>query len=250
VKWLLSIIAVLVAGVLGYGYYLHRKLEAVMSAPSAQVRLEPYALKPLTVQTRPINLGFAHFELPASLGGEPVRVGDDLLIVLDANEGILFGSPFSDFDAGVASMLASASVLADHPVGSLFELKKQALAARPFTVWSLPVLGKKRAIFGATMVSLKGLFSYAAPVVGMIEMPELGLFIAQTPDRTVIAVHDRRKGISQEFVIPPAVADVDQIVAALAASYRFTSDETSNDKWIDQMNEAGVRSRHVTSVLE
>ncbi len=214
-----------------------------MSNKSAEVQLEPYVLKPLTVPTRLINLGFARFELPASILGEPWQVGDNLFIVFGAGDGLFFGPPISESDEAMVSALESISVLTDAKVDSLFELKKRALAARPFTVWSLPILGKRKAALGATLITLKSLFAFDAPVVRVIETSELGIFVALTPRHTVIAIYDKRKRISQELFIPPEAIDIDQVMAALIASYRFTSHETTRDGWIAEMKAAGIQSR-------
>jgi len=243
VKLALIVLAVFVTGILGYGYYLHRKLDAVMSSRSAKVQLEPYALKPRTVPTRLINLGFAQFQLPASISGEPVQVGDNLLVVLGANGGLVVGAPLSDTDEEMASILNSVSTLADDKIDSLFELKKRALVVRPFTVWSLPVMGKRKAILGATLIAIKSLFAFDSPVMRVVENSELGAFIAETPNLTAIVIHDKQKRASQEFFISPGAIDIDQVMAALMASYRFTSDETMREKWIEQMRAAGIRQR-------
>ena len=230
-------------GLAGYIYYWHRKLAPIMAAKEVELVLTPYVLKPFNGPTRNINLGFARLDIPATVPGEAMLADDTSFVVLKNGESpylILIGPPVSEVNKEMVDLMEEYFRLTGNRADSLFDIKKRILLTQPFAVWDLPVLGKRRAISGAVLLTLKRDLAHAASKIQFIETPEIGALIFTGTDKTVVSVFDKRRRVEQQIFVMRGAADIDQFLAAVIPSYQFTSDDVGEAKWHEQALAAGL----------
>jgi hypothetical protein len=240
-------LAVLVAVVLALaGYALHwdRRLAPIMKTPGAN--LAPARLQVVPVNSvRRINLGFAEFDIPANISGEPVRHGDSLIIVLSEpsrnDKGVIIGAPLADDSPDVAKLVRDYSRFAESPTTSLFEIRKRALYVQPFSVWSVPFRGLKRTRDDSVLLMLKLVMAANAIKVQLFEGSEIDVIVTQRSDGSEILLADKRAGIEQEFWLRGNAGNVSELASALVRSYRFTATEHDNASLVALLAATGIR---------
>jgi hypothetical protein len=245
----LALLLFVALGIGGFIYYLQQKLEPVMTAKGVELNLTPYKLTSFTGSTRQIDLGFARFNIPATISGEPMLMGDTLFIVLEQGAlpiQISFFPPISEQEKEVLGLVTGYLQVSGERVDNSFEYKKRALLAQPFSVWAIPALGKRKAISTTLLLLTKSLLAHAASKLQVFETTEVGLLIVTDHNKTVITLFDKRKQITQDFYITHGSVDIDQFLAAVIPSYKFISDDTVEAKWHEQAKAAGLRSKTTT----
>ncbi len=97
------------SALLGYGFYLKRKLDPLLSAPGVTLVPTPFALDSQVGSIRHVELGFAHFDVPASVRGDPVRGDDSLFVALADGEppfSVTIGPPVHQVSEEITMLLA------------------------------------------------------------------------------------------------------------------------------------------------
>jgi hypothetical protein len=245
-KTSLLILAIVITYVLGYSYYLWSKLSPIMDDPRASVQLVPYQLKPFDGQTCEINLGFAHFRIPAELVGDPVELDDTLFVAIKpggASTDILFGPPVFDSDDQTKSAIGQYNRLSGETISSFFELKKRVLRTQPFSYWAFIFSGIKSSKAEALLLALKLTFVYdAKKFVRFYEDDRIGILIFTGSKRTIISVHDKNRETFQNVFFENGLVPIDPMVACLVTSYTFTSHASSQEEMIATLRASGIRS--------
>lgn len=248
----LIISAIVVTYVVGYSYYAWSKLSPVMNNPSVSLPLVPYELKPYDGPTREINLGFARFKLPAEIVGEPVQLDDTLFVAFDQGTQsypIFFGPPILDIDQQIQSTLEQYNQLSDETITSLFELKKRALRTMPFPFWSLLTRGVKKTTTEAIMLLLKTTIIHPAERSAMLyENDRVGILILEGAKLTIISIYDKKSQSTHELFLESGLTKVDPVVSALATSYQFTSQATTEEQLLAELRATGTPTQSTENI--
>jgi hypothetical protein len=233
-----------VLAVVGFGYvqYWQHKLQPIVSAPG--VNLDVGAFAPVAVaKTRWLNLGYARVLVPESIGGELVHMASSNFICMGAGAAypITFCPPRSSRDPEVVSFLHDTAAFSGEPVKSWFEFEKLEIAQKPFTVWMLPSLGRRKAAAKATLLMLKSLECSKTSSIQTFETDRSGIIIWRQPEFTRVLIGDFKSGISQEILIAPSVANADEIISTIASSYELGLTDVDTNSLERLIDGAGLR---------
>lgn len=246
IAWAVSF-SVLLA-VVGYGLYWQERLAPLMKAQGVNVVPTPFELVPVE-SVRPVNLGFAEFEVPAAITGEIVRHDDTLFVSViqtpDRRAGLTIAPPTPDNDPQAAKFIRDYARLMEVPPPSLFEIQKRALYAQPFSVWSVPFRGWKRARATMVLLALKFLQTGSVSRLEVSEDSAFGVIVAYRPDFTEIQFTDKKAGVSQRFLLDPAneIRNAIELASTLARSYRFTTDLRADAELLPLLASTGITQR-------
>lgn len=181
--------ALFVSTLVAFGFYFQRRFAPLME--STEVALQPTP---------------AHLVAPA--GAPPPAV--------------TLSAPVADSDPDTRAVLENISRLLGEKITSLHELHKRALAAAPFSTWSIPFRGVRRSKIDIALLSFKYQLLKDATAVELYETPRVAALIIRQPRRTVVKLTDRQHGVSQDFTLQRTEPHPDELIAAVATSYAFT----------------------------
>lgn len=91
------------------------------------------------------------------------------------------------------------------------------------------------------MLLLKDGFSIGAQVVWQGETERVGLFWAPGERINLITVFDKKRRITQEFLLDSDSQQASALAAVLLMTYRFVSDANDEGTWKAEAQKAGVR---------
>jgi hypothetical protein len=243
-KWELPLAGAMVCLVfVSFAAYLEllvHRLNPILDRPG--IRLEPTELPAVQLQlTRRVNLGYAHFSVPGTLRGDLILLDPNGMVGLGPPPCLyLFTAPQNNSD--IATLLQSASPLAGKPLHSLFELKKQEASQEPCTAWQIPVMGRRKTAFAATLLALKATEYGDAYAVKIFENGRIGAILTLRPKGDTLYIEDLKSGTHVNIVILPSAPDVDDLAGCVVNDYEFTGSATDTATILGEIEAVGIKA--------
>lgn len=218
-----------------------------MTAPGVRLRPSRFSLARVD-QVRPINVGYANFDVPAEYSGELVRHDESLFVsvtgVSDIEPALTVCPPVVADDPNAVQFRREAAAVLDGPVPPLWELRKQALFTEPFSVWEIPFRGIKRTRTDMVLLILKGLDTSAAKQVRFCEGASVDAIIFVRSHLTEVRIIEKRTGIEQSFLIMAhGERSAVELASTLARSYRFIALASGEGSLLAALAATGIRQR-------
>jgi hypothetical protein len=238
----LWIFSVLLVGLVGFGFYVDRKISAVTRSSGS--RLVPSELKLAPApSTQSFDLGYVAFDFPLAIQGSPVWHEGSSLVVWKSSDVIVSG-PIADSDQAVQTLIEGVRGIMPNVPSSLFELRKEYLKAEPFSVWDVPFLGLKGTKKNLMLLLMKNLEVGEAQSIQIFENAEFGVIVITRPSLTSFDFTDKKHKLSQQLVLPPTV-NASEVAAALVKTYRFKAPDSRDDTVRTLLRQSGIAS-HVS----
>ena len=243
-KWelpaVLAMVCLALACFAGYLQYLVHKLNPILDQPG--IRLEATELVPLQIPvTRRINLGYAHFSVPATLRGDLVLLNPNGMIGLGPLPcQYLFAAPQNGSD--VATLLQSATPFAGRPLHSWFELKKLEIAQQPFSAWQIPAMGSRKVSIATTLLGMKASEYGDAYAVKVFENGRIGAILTLRPKGETLYIEDLKTGMHANIVIFPQAPDIEEFVGSVVNDYDFTGSTADIATVLGEIDAVGIKS--------
>jgi hypothetical protein len=207
------------------------------------IRLEPVPFVPTRVTaTRKINLGYARLSIPASIKGDLVLLTPSGMVGVgpEPSWSLLFVPPHGEGD--LAGVFRIASALSDRPVRNQFELKKLEMAQKPFSMWQIPIMGRRHASLSAMMLALKAAEYGNATYLRVFEDGRLGVILSDTNHSTAVFVEDLKSRIQQEIIVGPSVPNLDALVSAIVGDYELNLTAADPASVLRAIAAAGIKA--------
>lgn len=227
----------------GMVVYWENKLDPIMSAPSASLRLSPF--DPVVVgETRTVDLGYTRVALPESVTGEPVRYDqtDFTGVGNDPSRPFIFGPPLIARDSESQEILDSISSLVMTPVRNWYEYQRIVLEQQPFSVWQVPFIGLREARARMALLTIKVTTNYLVDSVEFVEFADRGAIIFRSDDRYRIEVTDLDSGISQLIELSAGLPDIERVISALISGLEFVGDDFTPEAVDRLLAQSGIPS--------
>lgn len=217
-----------------------------MDAPAARLMPQPLVVESPTL-VRHIDLGYARFDVPLQINGEVVQHGNTQFFTIadsTASEHNLTVCPLAtDSRPELQSLFDQYERVAGRRPKSYWEVEKAILFANPFSVWTIPFRGRKRAVLDMQLVTIKGLTLNRADTVLLYETENIGAIVTVRPDMSCITIADKRHGTEQRFLVRPA--DAQAVASALIQSYHLETMDFSEPQLLKLAAQAGIRRREM-----
>ncbi|ACB75459.1 hypothetical protein [Opitutus terrae] len=235
---------IVAVSVLGFGLYWQHRLSPVMKAQG--VDLIPAPLELVAVESvRSVDLGFATFDLPAGFVGELVRHDDSLFVSVLSNPesrpGLTICPPLSNTDPEVNRFVQDYARFMEGSTPSLFEIRKRALYAQPFSIWSVPFRGLKRSQADTVLLALKLPETGGVTRLRVFESADIGIIISDRPEFSEVRLADKRSGVEQAFLLSAGAGNAVELASTLVRSYRFTTTERGEGDLLPLLAKTGIR---------
>lgn len=207
--------SIALAGLVGIGgggayWFFSHQLRPVLDAP--ELALRPTPIEPrLPPSTRPIDLGYATFNVPAWLAGAPHREQPQGTVEISTGEvgdfRLILSPPVADY--------------AQPTQGTFHGLAHQALSRQPTSLWKilhwdLSLTGHEIEL---RLMKQSLLTDSASP--SLVENDRLGILVTRLPEATALVVTDFGAGTIQQILfIGLTNADHEaELIGALLDSY-------------------------------
>lgn len=232
--------------ILGLGLYWQHRLSPIMKAQGIDLRPTPLELVAVE-SVRSVDLGFATFDIPAGLVGELVRHDDSLFVSVFSNpqdrSGLTICPPVSAGDPEVNRFVQDYARFMEVPIPSLFEIRKRALYAQPFSIWAVPVRGLDRSRADAILLVLKLLETGSVTRLRVFEGADIEIIIADRPEFSEIRLGDKRSGVEQAFLLRSDASSAVELASTLVRSYRFTTTARGEAELLPLLAKTGIRQQ-------
>jgi len=219
----------------GYLYYLNNKLAPIDNEPAAKLVPRYFKPAPITWPVRHLDIGYAKFDVPATLTNALTRVGDSSTLRFESlakgpaqGEGFIM-APVQVTELDSTQLLESLTPLGGRKYESLFELKKHAFDTLPPSVWSgFTKAGRKRMAHDLCLLAIK-ITMAGEGAVGIVENERIGLIATERGDTMFFDLHDKKSRSVQVIGFSKVLLGVksEEVIASIFHTYALLGTEFS-----------------------